>query len=68
MIYTDTLQCLVMIVGAAIVAIAAFIEVGGYSGLVEKYFDAIPSVIPSHKNHCAIPQASTSRHFLCYAI
>ncbi|GBM46918.1 Sodium/myo-inositol cotransporter [Araneus ventricosus] len=43
-IYTDTLQFFVMIAGATIVAAKAFMEVGGITGLHEKYGQAVPSV------------------------
>ncbi|XP_023210658.1 sodium/myo-inositol cotransporter-like isoform X1 [Centruroides sculpturatus] len=57
-IYTDTLQCLVMIVGAVIVAVKAFVEVGGYDGLREKYMEAIPTkLIPNAT--CGIPKSNS---------
>ncbi|XP_035219858.1 sodium/myo-inositol cotransporter 2-like isoform X2 [Stegodyphus dumicola] len=54
-IYTDTLQFFVMITGAAIVAVKAFIQVGGISGLQEKYMQAIPSQ-RIHGTDCGIPK------------
>ncbi|XP_020600518.1 sodium/glucose cotransporter 5-like [Orbicella faveolata] len=36
-IFTDVLQCVIMILGAITLAILSFIEVGGYNGLWEKY-------------------------------
>ncbi|XP_051878331.1 sodium/myo-inositol cotransporter 2 isoform X2 [Pristis pectinata] len=43
-IYTDALQTVIMLIGALILMGYAFAEVGGYSGLQETYFYAIPSV------------------------
>ena len=40
-IYTDTLQCFLMVIGGSIVMISAFVEVGGFSGLYDQYFHAI---------------------------
>nr|XP_056715172.1 sodium/glucose cotransporter 1 [Euleptes europaea] len=42
-IYTDTLQTLIMLVGSVILTAFAFHEVGGYDAFVEKYMHAIPS-------------------------
>lgn len=36
-IFTDVLQCVIMILGAITLAILSFVEVGGYNGLWEKY-------------------------------
>ncbi|XP_054161738.1 sodium/myo-inositol cotransporter-like [Oppia nitens] len=58
-IYTDTFQCLVMIVGASVVAIKGLIEVGGFWELKDKYMKAIPSTIPSHKMGCAVPKENS---------
>uniref|UniRef100_A0A8C7E6A5 Sodium/glucose cotransporter 1 n=1 Tax=Naja naja TaxID=35670 RepID=A0A8C7E6A5_NAJNA len=44
-IYTDTLQTCIMLVGSIILTIFAFKEVGGYEGLLEKYMTAIPANI-----------------------
>ncbi|CAH1791826.1 unnamed protein product [Owenia fusiformis] len=43
-IYTDTLQALVMVIGASILSILGFMRVGGMTGLREKYMNAIPKV------------------------
>ena len=40
-IYTDTLQCFLMVIGGSVVMVSAFVEVGGFSGLYDQYFDAI---------------------------
>uniref|UniRef100_A0A8C5WK14 Sodium/myo-inositol cotransporter 2 n=1 Tax=Leptobrachium leishanense TaxID=445787 RepID=A0A8C5WK14_9ANUR len=42
-IYTDTLQTVIMIIGAIILMVFSFIEIGGIDALEEKYFNAIPS-------------------------
>ncbi|KAK7804121.1 hypothetical protein U0070_002464 [Myodes glareolus] len=44
-IYTDTFQAIIMLVGSFILMVFAFIEVGGYESFTEKYMNAIPSVI-----------------------
>ncbi|KAM3825834.1 sodium/glucose cotransporter 1 [Vipera latastei] len=44
-IYTDTLQTCIMLVGSIILTVFAFKEVGGYEGLLESYMKAIPSNI-----------------------
>ncbi|XP_028729988.1 solute carrier family 5 member 4A [Peromyscus leucopus] len=44
-IYTDTLQAIIMLIGSFILMVFAFIEVGGYENFTEKYMNAIPSVI-----------------------
>uniref|UniRef100_A0A8C2LFU0 Low affinity sodium-glucose cotransporter n=1 Tax=Cricetulus griseus TaxID=10029 RepID=A0A8C2LFU0_CRIGR len=44
-IYTDTLQAVIMLAGSFILMVFAFIEVGGYENFTEKYMNAIPSVI-----------------------
>uniref|UniRef100_A0A2D4Q5K4 Sodium/glucose cotransporter 1 n=1 Tax=Micrurus surinamensis TaxID=129470 RepID=A0A2D4Q5K4_MICSU len=44
-IYTDTLQTCIMLVGSIILTVFAFKEVGGYEGLLEKYMTAIPANI-----------------------
>ncbi|KAL8180635.1 UNVERIFIED_CONTAM: Sodium/glucose cotransporter 1, partial [Gekko kuhli] len=44
-IYTDTLQTFIMLVGSIILTGYAFNEVGGYEGFMEKYMNAIPSEI-----------------------
>ncbi|KAM9178519.1 sodium/glucose cotransporter 1 isoform 2-T2 [Mergus octosetaceus] len=42
-IYTDTLQTFIMVVGSFILMGFAFKEVGGYDALMQKYMQAIPS-------------------------
>ncbi|XP_069135421.1 sodium/glucose cotransporter 4-like [Argopecten irradians] len=42
-IWTDFAQVVIMIIGAFILMIMSFIEVGGYEQLIKKYFDAWPN-------------------------
>ncbi|XP_052600614.1 solute carrier family 5 member 4-like [Peromyscus californicus insignis] len=44
-IYTDTIQAFIMLVGSFILMGFAFAEVGGYESFTEKYMNAIPSVV-----------------------
>uniref|UniRef100_A0A915K4G8 Uncharacterized protein n=1 Tax=Romanomermis culicivorax TaxID=13658 RepID=A0A915K4G8_ROMCU len=41
--WTDTMQVMLLIVGAFIVMVLGFNEVGGYNSMVDRYFKAIPS-------------------------
>ncbi|XP_062999607.1 sodium/mannose cotransporter SLC5A10 [Elgaria multicarinata webbii] len=51
-IYTDALQTLIMVVGAIILTVTAFDEIGGYHNLEEAYLKAIPSkTIPNATCH-----------------
>nr|XP_025974981.1 sodium/glucose cotransporter 1 [Dromaius novaehollandiae] len=59
-IYTDTLQTFIMIVGAFILTGFAFSEVGGYDNFVTKYMAAIPSNI-SYGNTTIDPNCYTPR-------
>ncbi|XP_038676492.1 sodium/myo-inositol cotransporter 2-like isoform X1 [Scyliorhinus canicula] len=54
-IYTDALQTLIILAGAMILMVFAFIRVDGYSGLKKKYFMTIPTVhIPN--STCGFPR------------
>ncbi|XP_053550893.1 sodium/myo-inositol cotransporter 2 [Bombina bombina] len=55
-IYTDTLQTVIMIIGALVLMVYSFIEVGGYSALEEKYFNAIPKSHQGHNGTCGLPR------------
>ncbi|XP_023600788.1 solute carrier family 5 member 4 isoform X2 [Myotis lucifugus] len=44
-IYTDTLQTIIMLIGSFILMGFAFAEVGGYESFTEKYMNAIPSIV-----------------------
>ncbi|XP_053327112.1 sodium/myo-inositol cotransporter 2 [Spea bombifrons] len=54
-IYTDTLQTIIMIIGALILMVYGFIEVGGMEALEEKYPNAIPK-IRNENSSCGIPR------------
>ncbi|XP_062603666.1 sodium/mannose cotransporter SLC5A10-like [Saccostrea cucullata] len=41
-IFTDTLQTIIMLVGSIALSVLAFMKVGGIQGLMTKYFEAIP--------------------------
>ncbi|XP_019717628.1 sodium/glucose cotransporter 5 [Hippocampus comes] len=61
-IYTDTLQTLVMIVGAIILTITAFNKIGGYSNLEKVYSMAVPSkIIPN--STCHLPRQDAMHLF-----
>ncbi|XP_073492604.1 sodium/myo-inositol cotransporter 2 [Aquarana catesbeiana] len=54
-IYTDTLQTIIMIIGALILMVFSFIKIGGLGALEERYFAAIPSNRTSNSS-CGIPR------------
>ncbi|KAF7239841.1 Sodium/glucose cotransporter 1 [Varanus komodoensis] len=53
-IYTDTLQTFIMLLGSIILAVFAFKEVGGYEELMDKYMKAIPSLVSN--GSVAVPE------------
>uniref|UniRef100_A0A8C4QGQ0 Sodium/glucose cotransporter 1 n=1 Tax=Eptatretus burgeri TaxID=7764 RepID=A0A8C4QGQ0_EPTBU len=57
-IYTDTMQTIIMLIGSLILMGYAFFEVGGYEGLHDKYMVAIPKVSPnsSINKECYMPR------------
>lgn len=55
-IYTETAQSLIMIIGSGTVAIKGLIEIGGFDNLYSKYMAAIPSIIPANMSECARPK------------
>ncbi|XP_010017875.1 PREDICTED: sodium/glucose cotransporter 1 [Nestor notabilis] len=59
-IYTDTLQTFIMIVGSFILMGFAFAEVGGYDAFMQKYMEAIPSNV-SYGNTTIDPECYTPR-------
>ncbi|XP_069837676.1 sodium/glucose cotransporter 4-like [Dendropsophus ebraccatus] len=61
-IYTDTLQTVIMVVGAFILMFMAFAEIGWYPGLVEKYMQAIPNVTVPNTT-CHLPRADAFHMF-----
>ncbi|KAI5622625.1 sodium/glucose cotransporter 1, partial [Silurus asotus] len=62
-IYTDTLQTIIMVVGSFILMGFAFEKVGGYEGLQEKYMNAIPSVVGNYSEACYTPRADSFHIF-----
>uniref|UniRef100_A0A3Q3C9U7 Sodium/mannose cotransporter SLC5A10 n=1 Tax=Haplochromis burtoni TaxID=8153 RepID=A0A3Q3C9U7_HAPBU len=61
-IYTDTLQTFIMLVGAIILTVTAFNKIGGYSQLAERYSRAIPSkIIPN--STCHLPRQDAMHLF-----
>ncbi|NXM23947.1 SC5AA protein, partial [Oxyruncus cristatus] len=61
-IYTDALQTLIMVLGAAALAVTAFNEVGGYPNLEEAYLKAVPSKIVPNTT-CHLPRADAMHLF-----
>uniref|UniRef100_A0A672UJD9 Sodium/mannose cotransporter SLC5A10 n=1 Tax=Strigops habroptila TaxID=2489341 RepID=A0A672UJD9_STRHB len=61
-IYTDTLQTLIMVLGAIVLAVKAFNEIGGYSNLEEAYLKAVPSKIVPNTT-CHLPRADAMHLF-----
>ncbi|XP_005349960.1 sodium/glucose cotransporter 5 isoform X3 [Microtus ochrogaster] len=61
-IYTDALQTVIMVVGAVILAVKAFNQIGGYEQLEAAYAQAIPSrTIPN--TTCHLPRADAMHMF-----
>uniref|UniRef100_A0A8C9C439 Sodium/mannose cotransporter SLC5A10 n=2 Tax=Phocoena TaxID=9741 RepID=A0A8C9C439_PHOSS len=61
-IYTDALQTLIMVVGAVILTVKAFEQIGGYDQLASAYARAIPSRIISNTT-CHMPRADAMHMF-----
>ncbi|KAI5133388.1 Solute Carrier Family 5 Member 4 [Manis pentadactyla] len=66
-IYTDTLQTVIMLIGSFILMGFAFAEVGGYESFTEKYMNAIPTVVEGDNltisPRCYTPQADAFHIF-----
>ncbi|XP_058387852.1 solute carrier family 5 member 4 isoform X2 [Diceros bicornis minor] len=66
-IYTDTLQTFVMLIGSFILMGFAFAEVGGYESFTEKYMNAIPTIVEGDNltisPSCYTPQADSFHIF-----
>ncbi|KAF6299733.1 solute carrier family 5 member 10 [Rhinolophus ferrumequinum] len=61
-IYTDALQTLIMVVGAVILTVKAFNQIGGYEQLAAAYARAIPSrTVPN--TTCHLPRADAMHMF-----
>eukprot|EP00070_Physeter_catodon_P048834 XP_028355728.1 sodium/glucose cotransporter 5 isoform X4 [Physeter catodon] len=61
-IYTDALQTLIMVVGAVILTVKAFEQIGGYERLAPAYAQAVPSRIISNTT-CHVPRADAMHMF-----
>ncbi|XP_004647994.1 sodium/glucose cotransporter 5 isoform X1 [Octodon degus] len=61
-IYTDALQTIIMVVGAVILAIKAFDQIGGYEQLEAVYARAIPSRTIANTT-CHLPRADAMHMF-----
>ncbi|XP_053549478.1 sodium/glucose cotransporter 4 [Bombina bombina] len=55
-IYTDTLQTVIMVIGAFVLMFISFNEIGWYPGLEEKYMTAIPKIIVPNTT-CHLPRS-----------
>ncbi|KAM6249957.1 sodium/mannose cotransporter SLC5A10 [Porphyrio hochstetteri] len=61
-IYTDALQTLIMVLGAIVLAVKAFNEIGGYPNLEEAYLKSVPSKIVPNTT-CHLPRADAMHLF-----
>uniref|UniRef100_A0A9L0IVW3 Sodium/mannose cotransporter SLC5A10 n=1 Tax=Equus asinus TaxID=9793 RepID=A0A9L0IVW3_EQUAS len=61
-IYTDALQTLIMVVGAVILTIKAFDQIGGYEQLAAAYSQAVPTRIIANTT-CHLPRADAMHMF-----
>ncbi|KAM4640835.1 sodium/glucose cotransporter 4 [Discoglossus pictus] len=57
-IYTDTLQTVIMVVGAFILMFLSFHEIGWYEGLEQRYMEAIPNITVPNTT-CHLPRADS---------
>ncbi|CAL1541153.1 unnamed protein product [Lymnaea stagnalis] len=55
-IWTDFIQTIIMLIGASVLMIRAFIEVGGFDAMVEKYPKAIPESTLRSNSTCGYPR------------
>lgn len=61
--YTDTFQTAIMMIGAVVVTGYGFNEVGGYSNLQTKYMNSVPSV-RNENTSCGLPKQDAFHLFL----
>ncbi|XP_073492495.1 sodium/mannose cotransporter SLC5A10 isoform X1 [Aquarana catesbeiana] len=61
-IYTDALQTVIMIVGAIILTITAFNEIGGYQNLQKAYTEAVPMLVVPNTT-CHLPRSDAMHLF-----
>ncbi|XP_071386553.1 sodium/glucose cotransporter 1 [Centroberyx affinis] len=62
-IYTDTLQTVIMVVGSFILMGFAFNEVGGYESFQERYMIAVPAATTNISKECYEPRADSFHIF-----
>ncbi|XP_071769589.1 sodium/glucose cotransporter 1 [Centroberyx gerrardi] len=62
-IYTDTLQTVIMVVGSFILMGFAFNEVGGYESFQERYMTAVPAATTNISEDCYEPRADSFHIF-----
>ncbi|XP_061458782.1 sodium/glucose cotransporter 1-like isoform X1 [Rhineura floridana] len=66
-IYTDTLQTFIMLVGSIILTAFAFQEVGGYDEFINRYMKAIPSIVSdentTYPERCYMPRPDAFQIF-----
>ncbi|XP_064164359.1 sodium/glucose cotransporter 1 [Anguilla rostrata] len=63
-IYTDTLQAIIMVIGSFILMGYAFNAVGGYENFVDKYMNAIPTLVsPNISASCYTPRPDSFHIF-----
>ncbi|XP_031711716.1 sodium/glucose cotransporter 1 [Anarrhichthys ocellatus] len=62
-IYTDTLQTIIMVVGSFILMGFAFNEVGGYESFQQRYMEAVPSITANVSASCYEPRADSFHIF-----
>uniref|UniRef100_A0A8C6UU83 Sodium/glucose cotransporter 1 n=1 Tax=Neogobius melanostomus TaxID=47308 RepID=A0A8C6UU83_9GOBI len=62
-IYTDTLQTIIMIIGSFILMGFAFNKVGGYEQFQERYMAAVPSLTMNISANCYEPRADSFHIF-----
>ncbi|KAM9821034.1 sodium/glucose cotransporter 1 [Neosynchiropus ocellatus] len=62
-IYTDTLQTFIMVVGSFILMGFAFAEIGGYDNFQDLYMNAVPSVTANISEKCFEPRADSFHIF-----
>uniref|UniRef100_A0A3B4Z662 Sodium/glucose cotransporter 1 n=1 Tax=Stegastes partitus TaxID=144197 RepID=A0A3B4Z662_9TELE len=62
-IYTDTLQTIIMVVGSFILMGFAFYEVGGYENFEDKYMTAIPNITANISESCYEPRGDSFHIF-----
>lgn len=61
MMYTETAQSLIMIIGSGTLSVMGLVKIGGLSQLYPKYMASIPQPIPTSPNmtECALPKENS---------